>query len=97
MGGTTYYAVTAERQLAEAQRILDTHVTSSRDGRCCACGLPGPCSRRATAVVVFSRSLRLPRRATGAALTGTGTDGDRFRFTLPEPESRPARIRCPGP
>jgi hypothetical protein len=68
MGGTTYYAVTAEQQLAEAQRVLDTHVTSSRDGFCCACGLPGPCPRRETAVVIFSRTLRLPRRGTGAAI-----------------------------
>ena len=63
---TTYYAGTAEQQLAQAQRVLDTHVTSSADGRCLACGVPGPCYKRENAVVVFSRMLRLPRRQPGA-------------------------------
>jgi hypothetical protein len=81
VGGTIYYAVTAERQLAEAQHILDRHVTSSRTGLCCACGLPGPCPVRETAVVIFSRSLRLPRRATGATVAAhvdTGHAGPWF-------------------
>jgi hypothetical protein len=63
---TTYYAATADAQLDEAQRLLDTHVTSSVDGRCVECGKPGPCPKRETAVVVFSRTLRLPRRQPGA-------------------------------
>src|SRR5947207_2993068 len=55
---TTYYAMTAEDQLAAAQRVLDLHVTSSATGRCLACGSMGPCYKRETAVVIFSRSLR---------------------------------------
>jgi hypothetical protein len=60
MTATTYYAATADAQLAQAQRILDKHVTSSANGRCIECGKPGPCPVRETAVVIFSRSLRLP-------------------------------------
>jgi hypothetical protein len=60
---TTY---TGEReQLAIAQQVLDEHITSSVDGRCLKCGVPGPCYRREAAVVVFSRFLRLPRRIPG--------------------------------
>jgi hypothetical protein len=66
MTATTYYAVTADAQLAEAQGLLDAHVTSSADGRCIACGTPGPCHKRESAVVIFSRTLRLPRRQPGA-------------------------------
>jgi hypothetical protein len=66
MTPTTYYAVTAQAQLTEAQRLLDTHVTSSADGRCVACGTPGPCYKREAAVVIFSRTLRLPRRRPGS-------------------------------
>jgi hypothetical protein len=66
MTATTYYATTADEQLAEAQRTLDMHITSSADGRCLRCGTPGPCRKRERAVVVFSRTLRLPRRQPGA-------------------------------
>jgi hypothetical protein len=66
MGTTTYYATTAHEQLAAAQQMLDAHVTSGADGLCRACGLPGPCPRRETAVVIFSHSHRLPRRQPGA-------------------------------
>jgi hypothetical protein len=66
MTATTYYAMTADEQLAEAQRTLDTHITSSANGRCLTCGIPGPCYKRETAVVIFSRTLRLPRRQPGA-------------------------------
>ncbi|NJC63079.1 hypothetical protein HC028_00890 [Planosporangium flavigriseum] len=59
--------MTADAQLAEAQRLLDAHVTSSADGCCVACGIPGPCPKRETAVVMFSRTLRLPRRKPGAS------------------------------
>lgn len=34
MTTTTYCATTAEEQLATAQWILDTHITSSATGRC---------------------------------------------------------------
>ncbi len=63
---TTYYAATADEQLAEAQRTLDTHITSSATGRCLACGTLGPCRRRESAVSIFSRTLWLPRRQPGA-------------------------------
>jgi hypothetical protein len=33
MTATTYYATTAEERLAEAQRILDKHITSSANHR----------------------------------------------------------------
>jgi hypothetical protein len=66
MTAITYYAMTADAQLAKAQRILDTHVTSSAHGRCIECGQPGPCAVRETAVVIFSRTLRLPLRRPGA-------------------------------
>jgi hypothetical protein len=65
MTTTVYYADTADSQLADAQRVLDMHVTSSMSGRCLACGEFGPCPPREGAVVVFSRSLRLPRRRPG--------------------------------
>ena len=63
---TTYYALSAE-QLRAAQATLDEHVTSSATGRCLACGSPGPCWRRENAVVIFSRTLRLPARRPGAS------------------------------
>jgi hypothetical protein len=65
--GKIYYANGAERKLVEAQLILDEHVTSSATGRCLACGSLGPCWRRENAVVVFSRTLRLPTRLPGAS------------------------------
>jgi hypothetical protein len=52
-------------QLAVAQEALDRHVTSSATGLCLVCGIPGPCARRETAVKVFSRYVRLPRRTPG--------------------------------
>jgi len=79
MTSTTYYAMTADEQLAEAQHTLDTHITSSATGRCLVCGTFGPCYRRETAVVVFSRSLLLPRRQPGATrpeLVGARRVGD---------------------
>ena len=79
MTATTYYATTAEAQLAEAQRLLDTHITSSATGRCLTCGTFGPCYKRETAVVIFSRSLQLPRRQPGATrpeLVGARRVGD---------------------
>jgi hypothetical protein len=67
MEGNTYYAASAERQLREAQKVLDAHVTSSATGLCLVCGSPGPCWRRESAVAIFSRSLRLPTRRPGAS------------------------------
>jgi hypothetical protein len=34
MTTTTFYAMTANAQLAQARRILDTHITSSINGHC---------------------------------------------------------------
>jgi len=62
MTATTYYT-----GIADAQRILDTHITSSANGRCIQCGRPGPCPEREDAVSIFSRSLRLPLRRPGAS------------------------------
>ena len=67
MKGSTYYAISAEQLLIEAQAVLDEHVTSSGTGRCLACDSPGPCWRREGAVAIFSRSLRLPVRQPGAS------------------------------
>ena len=66
MAGNTYYATSADLQLADAQAVLDEHVTGSGTGRCLACGALGPCWRRENAVVIFSRSMRLPVRKPGA-------------------------------
>jgi hypothetical protein len=66
MTATTYYSEAAEARLAEAQRVLDEHITSSVDGLCLCCRIPGPCPRRETAVVTFSRYLRMPVRRPGA-------------------------------
>jgi hypothetical protein len=65
MSATTYYATSAEERLAEAQRTLDRHITSSANGRCIECGQPGPCPAREAAALIFSRSLRLPLRRPG--------------------------------
>ena len=66
MAGNTYYATSAEDRLGEAQAILDEHVTSSATGRCLACDSLGPCWRRENAVVIFSRTVRLPTPTPGA-------------------------------
>jgi hypothetical protein len=66
MSATTYYVGSTDEQLSSAQHTLDTHVTSSADGRCLVCATPGPCWRREAAVSIFSRTLPLPRRQPGA-------------------------------
>lgn len=67
MTGNTYYAATTRDPLSDAQATLDEHVTSSATGRCLACDSPGPCWRRENAVIIFSRTLRLPTRSPGAS------------------------------
>jgi hypothetical protein len=62
-----YFAGTAEKALRAAQDLLNAHVTSSGTGRCLECDVPGPCPRRENAVVIFSRTLRLPKRLPGAS------------------------------
>src|SRR2546430_16819881 len=70
MTTTTYYTMTADQQLAKAQRTLDTHITSSATGRCLACGTFGPCYRRGNAGGVFFPGLLVPRRQPGGAPAG---------------------------
>jgi hypothetical protein len=65
MTATTYYAMAAGNQLAEAQRTLDEHTVTSI-GFCRTCGIIGPCRSRMAAESIFFRSLRLPRRHPGA-------------------------------
>jgi hypothetical protein len=65
MTGTTY--ASAERLLSEAQATLHLHA-SGLDGRCLACGVPGPCPHRESAVAMFSRYHRR-----GPGLAGTGS------------------------
>jgi hypothetical protein len=77
----------ATQELASAQLILDEHVTDSRSGRCRACGTPGPCWRRETAVVVFSRYGRLPRRRPGATRP-EAVGARRVRFPRPSASGR---------
>ena len=67
MTGNLYYAATARDPLSEAPATLDEHVTSSSTGRCLACGSLGPCWRWENAVIVFSRTHRLPTRSPGAS------------------------------
>jgi hypothetical protein len=77
----TYYASTAERLLSEAQATLDRHSTGL-DGHCLACGTPGTCPRRESAVAAFSRYCRLPRRTPGATrpeVAGMGSPVQWFR------------------
>ncbi len=56
----TESASPADLKFTRARALLDEHVTSKGDGRCVACGSPGPCWRREEAVAIFSRTLRLP-------------------------------------
>jgi hypothetical protein len=49
-----------------APRSRSCWYTAAPDGRCIECGGPGPCPVRENAVVIFSRTLRLPVRRPGA-------------------------------
>lgn len=62
---TTYAGM--HDQLEAAQDALNRHATSSATGRCVTCNLPGPCSRRETALALFSRFSRMPVRTPGLA------------------------------
>lgn len=75
----TYFGCFATEALRDAQRVLDSHVISSLDGRCRLCAVPGPCPAREAAAAVFSRSLRLPRRQPLASLIGRPTPVAWFR------------------
>ncbi|MFI1991783.1 hypothetical protein [Actinoplanes sp. NPDC020271] len=58
--GTTFHVLSADEQLKAARTVLVEHVTLEETGRCAKCGSSGPCWRRENAIVVFSRTLRLP-------------------------------------
>lgn len=53
-------------QVDAAQNVLERHAVSSADGRCLGCRSTGPCAQREAAVLVFTRTLRLPSRRPGA-------------------------------
>jgi hypothetical protein len=88
---STYYATSAGEPLTEAQRVLDAHVTSSANGYCLMCAVPGPCPDREAAVVTFSRTLMLPRRRPGATrpeLAGARRVGARDFWSSTGPRRR---------
>lgn len=60
-----YHGLSADEQLVAACAVLTDHATSKSTGCCVKCGSSGPCWRRETAVVVFSRTSRLPTRNPG--------------------------------
>jgi hypothetical protein len=51
---TTYLAVHVLEQLAQAQAVVDRHLTVGVDGRCLTCGQPEPCETRSRASAVFA-------------------------------------------
>lgn len=53
---------------AEAQTVLDQHVTMPSTGRCVVCLQHGPCTQRETASSIMGRYLWLPTRTPGASL-----------------------------
>ncbi len=75
---TTYHG---GEQINQAQAVLEQHATSSADGLCVACRLPGPCVQYERAAAVFALAWRLPRRVPGA--------------TRPELVNA-RRVDCPG-
>ncbi|MGI5215421.1 hypothetical protein [Plantactinospora sp. CA-290183] len=73
---SVYLSAAAREELRAAQVQLDQHTPSSADGGCPACGEPGPCALRRTALRVFGRYGCLPRRWPGASrpeLIGRGS------------------------
>ncbi|GAA1810720.1 hypothetical protein GCM10009682_35410 [Luedemannella flava] len=62
---STYLSSEAKAHLLHAQVLLDEHPVSSSDGLCQSCGTDGPCQLRRTALRVFGRYGRLPRRWPG--------------------------------
>lgn len=67
----TYYTAYARERIAEAQQVVDRHVTSAYTGCCTGCGRPGPCHDLLAAQRTLLRYARLPRRRPGASLTGS--------------------------
>jgi hypothetical protein len=66
---TTYVSSAAIRAtLQSAQERLDCHAACDLRGRCITCGKAEPCPDRLTALRVFARYGRLPRRRRGASL-----------------------------
>jgi hypothetical protein len=67
---TTYLAVYALEQLAQAQAVVDRHLAVGVDGRCLTCGQLEPCETRSRASAVFARYGRMPHRRPGLASRG---------------------------
>lgn len=66
LGGAHNFAVDRLGDVMRmAQTMLDRHVSSSVNGRCVECGVPGPCDWWETAAGVFFRLRCLPRRIPG--------------------------------
>jgi hypothetical protein len=53
---------------AQAQHLLDLHVTSAVTGRCLVCRRPGPCAARVAAERLFAEYGLLPARRPAAAV-----------------------------
>lgn len=64
---SVYLSRVVRDQLLAAQVQLDRHTAASVDGRCPACAEDDPCAARRTALHVFDRYERLPRRWPGAS------------------------------
>jgi len=64
---STYLSSDVVVRLAEAQRDVDRHVVTGRDGRCRACGEMEPCTSRLSAAALFARYGLLPVRRPGLA------------------------------
>lgn len=77
MTAATYLAGAVLEQLAEAQVVIDMHLTFSRAGRCWLCDETEPCSRRIEAQQLFVHYGRLPRRTPGL----TFADASRWSST----------------
>jgi hypothetical protein len=68
--GALYLAAAGRSALDQAQADLDRHLAVSLAGRCRTCGDVEPCAARRTAMAVFARYHRLPRRRPGIASKG---------------------------
>lgn len=71
MSVATYLSSTVLAQLAEAQTVIDMHLTFSRSGVCGLCKEADPCARRVVAEQLFARYGRLPRRTPGLTFADT--------------------------
>lgn len=65
MQATTYLSAAVLRELAEAQTVIDMHLTFSRSGVCGLCREADPCRQRLEAQQLFTRYGKLPQRTPG--------------------------------